>query len=67
MVVVRPRWVGPGRALADAAGDRARVLTLGLDELGEECWSVLAAAGVGRERLASVAAAVDALADPARR
>jgi PAS domain S-box-containing protein len=64
MVVAHPRWVGPARALAEVAGDRARVLTLGLDELGDACWSVLAAAGVRRERVDSVAAAVQALAEP---
>jgi PAS domain S-box-containing protein len=41
------------------------VLTLGLDELGEASWSILTAAGVGRERVDSVAAAVQALGDPA--
>src|SRR4051794_22168733 len=65
MVAVHPRWVGPARALAGVAGNRARVLVLGLDALGDTCWSVLAAAGVGQERRGSVAAAVAALGDPA--
>src|SRR5215211_5895511 len=64
---VRERRAGfdqrPARVLEGAAGAGASVLLLGLEELGEECWAVLRAAGVRLARVASVAAAVRALTD----
>ena len=53
--------VRPSRVLGGAAGDGARVLLLGLEELGDECWTVLTAAGVKLARVATVADAVRAL------
>src|SRR5215218_7992955 len=70
--VRRPRHVRERRAgfdqrharvLEGAAGAGASVLLLGLEELGEECWAMLRAAGVRLARVASVAAAVRALTD----
>src|SRR5215216_5182961 len=66
---VRERRAGfdqrPARVLEGAAGAGASVLLLGLEELGEECWAVLRAAGVRLARVAGVAAAVRALTDDA--
>ena len=45
----------PARALARVAGDGATVLLLGLEDLGDDCWSVLAAAGVELVRVRDVA------------
>ena len=53
----------PGRALARVAGDGATVLVLGLEELGDDRWAVLAAARVEVVRVPDVAAAVRALTD----
>jgi PAS domain S-box-containing protein len=49
--------------LEAVADEGASVLLLGLDELGDECWAGLAAAGVTLTRVASVADAVRALTD----
>jgi PAS domain S-box-containing protein len=51
----------PARALEEVAGEGASVVVLGLQELGEESWAVLTAAGVGLVRVADVAGAVGAL------
>src|SRR5215208_5796566 len=48
----------PARLLEGVADEGASVLVLGLEELGDEPWAVLAAAGV---RLARVASASDAV------
>jgi PAS domain S-box-containing protein len=48
-------------ALGQAAGEGASVLLLGLDELGDEHWEVLAAAGVRIVRVADVDEAVRSL------
>jgi PAS domain S-box-containing protein len=53
----------PARALEDVAGEGASVVVLGLETLGEECWAVLTAAGVGVVRVADVAGALAALRD----
>jgi PAS domain S-box-containing protein len=53
----------PLRALEGAAGEDASVLLLGLEDLGDESWEVLAAAGIAVVRAADRAAAVSALAD----
>ena len=53
------------RRLSRVAGDGARVLLLGLEELGDASWSVLVAAGVELVPVGDVAAAVAALEDPA--
>jgi PAS domain S-box-containing protein len=47
------------------AGDGATVLLLGLEELGDDCWAVLAAARVELVRVPDVTAAVRALTDGA--
>jgi PAS domain S-box-containing protein len=52
-------------ALEGVAAEGASVLLLGLEELGDECWAVLEAAGVGLARVGSVSDAVRALADQA--
>ena len=65
MVAVRPLLAGSGRALSVIAGEGERVLVLGLDELEDSCWSVLAAADVELVRVGDVAAAIEALRDPA--
>ena len=48
----------PGTAREDAS-----VLLLGLEALADECWSVLAAAGISTIRVADTAAAIRALTD----
>jgi PAS domain S-box-containing protein len=53
----------PARSLEDVAGEGASVVVLGLETLGEECWAVLTAAGVGVVRVADVAGALAALRD----
>jgi PAS domain S-box-containing protein len=53
----------PARALEEVAGEGARVVVLGLEALGEECWAVLTAAGVRLARVADVAGALGALRD----
>jgi DNA-binding response OmpR family regulator len=53
------------RVLTAAGAEGASVLVLGLEELGDECWAVLAAAGVQVMRVADVGSAVDALSDRA--
>jgi PAS domain S-box-containing protein len=53
----------PARVLEGVAGEGASVLLLGLEELGDECWAVLAAAGVSLARVASTSDAVRALTD----
>ena len=57
--------VRPARMLERAAGEGATVLLLGLEELADDCWTVLAAAGIGLARVASVDDAVRALTDGA--
>ena len=57
--------VQPPRVLGSAAGEGASVLLLGLEELGDECWTVLAAAGIELARVATVEDAVRALTDEA--
>ncbi|HET6551334.1 MAG TPA: hypothetical protein VFG79_22900, partial [Solirubrobacter sp.] len=54
----------PSRALAHVATDGTRVLLLGLDELGDDCWAVLAAAGIEVARVADVPDAIRALREP---
>jgi PAS domain S-box-containing protein len=51
--------------LEGVAGQDATVLLLGLDELGDESWAVLATAGVGVARVGSTSDAVRALTDHA--
>jgi PAS domain S-box-containing protein len=51
--------------LEGVAGEGASVLLLGLEELGDECWSVLAAAGIRLARAANTSEAVRALTDQA--
>ena len=53
----------PARALEEVGAEGAGVVVLGLEELGEECWAVLTAAGVRLVRVADVAGAVGALRD----
>jgi PAS domain S-box-containing protein len=53
----------PARALA-GVGEGARVLLLGLEQLDDSCWSVLAAAGVELVRVRTVAEAIEGLRDP---
>src|SRR5829696_1578857 len=55
----------PARVLEGVAGEGASVLVLGLEELGDESWAVLAAAGVNLARVASASDAVRALTDDA--
>jgi PAS domain S-box-containing protein len=50
-------------ALDPVTAEEAKVLVLGLEELGDESWSVLTAAGVRVERVADVASALRALDD----
>jgi PAS domain S-box-containing protein len=49
------------RALEDVAGEGATVVVLGLEQLGEESWAVLTAAGVRLVRVADLAGALGAL------
>src|SRR5687767_9180748 len=51
----------PARALESVAGGDACVLLLGLDELGDDCWEVLAAAGIPVMRVSDAGDAVRAL------
>lgn len=53
----------PARALSGVVGGEASVLLLGLNELSDDCWAVLAAAGIGLVRVADVAGVVRALTD----
>jgi PAS domain S-box-containing protein len=55
----------PARVLEGVAGEGASVLVLGLEQLGDESWAVLAAAGVRLARVASASDAVRALTDDA--
>ena len=55
----------PARALSGVVGGESSVLLLGLKELSDDCWAVLAAAGIGLVRVADVASAVRALTDQA--
>jgi PAS domain S-box-containing protein len=55
----------PSKALQRVAGEGAEVLLLGLDELGDDCWAVLAEAGVRLMRVWNIADAIDALSDQA--
>ncbi len=55
----------PERALSEVAGSGARVLLLGLHELDDACWSVLADAGLEVVRVKDVAATIEALSDSA--
>jgi PAS domain S-box-containing protein len=72
-MVVGPFTTRPGRrvdpravrALADVAGDGARLVMLGLDELGALSRSVLAGAGVEVVRVSDVEGAIEALTHPA--
>jgi len=52
---------GPARALPDVAGAPAAVLLLGLEDLSEDSWAVLAAAGISLLRVPNVSGAVRAL------
>jgi PAS domain S-box-containing protein len=51
----------PAKALEEVAGEGASVVVLGLEALGDECWTVLTAAGVRLVRVADVAGALGAL------
>lgn len=51
----------PSRALSGVAGTDARVLLLGLEQLADDTWAVLAAAGIALARVADTADAVRAL------
>jgi PAS domain S-box-containing protein len=51
----------PAKLLQGAAGEDASVLLLGLEDLPDECWTVLAAAGIGLARVASASHAIRAL------
>jgi PAS domain S-box-containing protein len=53
----------PARVLEEVAGEGASVVVLGLQQLGDECWGVLTAAGVRVVRVLDVADAVGALRD----
>ena len=53
------------RALTGVAGGGASVLLLGLEELADECWAVLAAAGISLVRVADAADAARALTEQA--
>jgi PAS domain S-box-containing protein len=53
----------PGRALEETAGEGASVVVLGLEQLGEESWAVLTAAGVRLVHVADLAGALGALRD----
>jgi PAS domain S-box-containing protein len=54
----KPAWV-----LEEVAGEGARVVVLGLEALGDECWAPLTAAGIRLVRVADVAGALGALRD----
>jgi hypothetical protein len=45
----------PARALEDVASEGASVVVLGLEQLGEESWAVLTAAGVRLVHVADLA------------
>src|SRR5919201_1860049 len=51
----------PARVLEEVAGEGATVVVLGLEDLGEECWAVLTAAGVRVMHVADVAGVLAAL------
>ncbi|MGN6871142.1 MAG: PAS domain-containing protein [Solirubrobacteraceae bacterium] len=51
----------PARVLGDAGARNARVLLVGLEELPDDCWTVLLHAGVRLERADDVAGALRAL------
>jgi hypothetical protein len=51
----------PVRALKDTGAKAARVLLIGLDEVHDDCWTVLVDAGVRLERADDVAGALRAL------
>jgi hypothetical protein len=51
----------PARALEDTGAATASVLLIGLEELHDDCWAVLADAGVRLERADDVDGALRAL------
>ena len=55
----------PEDVLGAVAAPGEKVVLLGLDEVGDESWAVLGAAGLAVVRVADVPAALEVLGDPA--